>query len=275
MPLRGLINNTGIMRLFGMLCLLALLVPGCAKPPEFMAPLLLPDARGIVTKLEAKRAKIKTFAFKGDVKLITPTQDLYGTHMILGKYPDRIRVELIGPFGRPVMTLISDGKFITALDMGNNKAYVGPANKRNLARFMGIALSPAEVYSLLSGCLQLDRIGDFATLASHDDLLLVRGYSQAGPGSLSLLVNPELNAVEKAWYSSTDDQTGWDEASLRIRFSELKPLAGIHIPHELWVADREGRTLTLEHDELHINKVLSEFLFTIDIPQGFPVVPLP
>jgi hypothetical protein len=108
---------------------------------------LLPDRPGIVTKLEAKRAKEKTFAFKGDVKLITPTQDLYGTHMILGKYPDRIRVELIGPFGRPVMTLISDGKFITPWTWVITRL-CGPGQQAQSGPFHGIALSRPEVYSL-------------------------------------------------------------------------------------------------------------------------------
>ena len=105
-----------------LLLILVTLSTGCAQTPQFTWPFQLPDANGIVGRLEVKRFAIRSFALKGDTQLITPTQELYGSHMILGRHPNRIRAELVGPFGRPVLTLVCDGTFLTALDLNQSKA---------------------------------------------------------------------------------------------------------------------------------------------------------
>jgi hypothetical protein len=229
----------------------------------------------VIQQLEAKRLAIRSFGFRGDTQLITPTQELYGSHVILGQYPNRIRAELVGPFGRPVLTLVCDGTFLTALDMNKNKAYTGLASRRNLARFLGIRLSAAEIYALLSGSLYLDKIKQAETLAQHDGAYMIMVQPAQGKGSLRLLVDPDLNAIKQAWHTKPGGSGDWDDAGLKIKFSDFENAGGFELPGKARVTDENRRTLTLDHDEIVINRTLDKNLFSLDIPLGFPIMALP
>ena len=93
---------------------------GVTLPPgrPRVSPLSPSQARA---GLEARRLAISSFQLQGEISVKTSQGELNGDHLILGKFPDRLRAQVLGPFGRPLLTLVSDGYKLVVLDYDRNQ----------------------------------------------------------------------------------------------------------------------------------------------------------
>lgn len=122
---------------------------GCAKvpPPKFPAPSateLVQEARlGMAcgTGIQAQ-ASIDAFGKDGRVR---------GDMMLLASAPDRMRMDVVVPFGAAVMTLTSDGKTFALADLRQKLFFRGDPTPCNIARFTHVALPGHVLVSLLRG----------------------------------------------------------------------------------------------------------------------------
>ncbi len=71
--------------------------------------------------------------------------------MLFAARPDRLRMDVISPFGKAVATLTSDGRRFALADMLNGVFYVGPARACNIARLTKVAMPGHVLVDLLRG----------------------------------------------------------------------------------------------------------------------------
>lgn len=249
----------------------AWLLGACATVPGGPLAGQPPSAGQAVERLEVRRQAARSFSMQGEIQGQNSAGELSGEQRIMGSFPDRLRAEVMGPFGRPALLLLCDGARMAVLAYGENKAYQGPASRANVARFLGLALTPAEVYALLSGSAPL--IG----LAPQQARLL--DSSQAGRAVLQvksgdleqgLIFSLDDYAVFESWVS---DRAGGN--SLSARFEAFSNLAGGRYPRRIKLSDQEGRSLVLDSDQLAINPSLDDKLFEPTLPPGVEVIQLP
>ncbi|MCB2185746.1 MAG: DUF4292 domain-containing protein [Deltaproteobacteria bacterium] len=229
-----------------------------------------PEVAQVKASLEARRLAVQNFVMQGEVQIESPEGEMIGDHLIRGAYPDRLRAEIMGPFGRPLLLLVHDAGRLTVIAYRENRVYVGPASRRNLARFLGLALEPTQVYALLTGSAPY--------LAGS-----VEEVSMAAPGQVRLtLAEPALGiketlvanltnyAVREAWLAQRDG--GY---SLTCQFSDFMPFLSWAYPRTLSVEDGEDRKLKLINDTLTLNGPLDGRVFEVSPPAGLEVRWLP
>jgi hypothetical protein len=87
-------------------------------------------------------AKIDYFGERGRVR---------GSMLFVTSRPERVRFDVISPFGITVSTLTSDGQQFSLLDFTSKQFVFGPATECNVARFLHVPVPPFALVSLLAG----------------------------------------------------------------------------------------------------------------------------
>jgi hypothetical protein len=76
---------------------------------------------------------------------------LRGSLLYVVAVPDKLRLDIVSPFGATVSTLTSDGREFALFDMRQKQFLRGPANACNLARFTHVPVPPSALVQLLRG----------------------------------------------------------------------------------------------------------------------------
>lgn len=250
--------------------LLAFSLGACATLPGGPVAGQLPSGPQVAQSLEARRLAVRSFAMEGEIMGRNRQGELNGEQRLWGSFPDRLRAEIMGPFGKPAMLLICDGVRLAVLSYGENKAYLGSASKANVARFLGMALSPAEVFSLLAGSMPLVSQGPGQVSASSERGLAVLSLRDPQGVEEGLIFGLGDYAVHQAWIRESRGQAG-----LSVVYERFQTLPEGSFPTRVKLEDQEGRTLTLDNDKLGINQPLDQKLFEPVLPPGVEVQELP
>lgn len=248
-----------------------MVISACATMPQDAAVRELPAPGAVVQRLEARRQSVRSFTMAGSIWAETGDGGLSGDHLIHGVYPARLRAEVMGPFGRPVLLLIADGARLTVLDYRDNRAYAGPANRDNLARFLGLRLSVSEVYSLLTGNLPL---------MPHEGARVAPAPKQGA--AMLELVGPGGAVGQDITFSLGDFSVlaGWlrqfgRQGVFSAQFSDLVKRGPGRFPLHIKLTDDDNRQVLLDNDQLTINKPVDGALFEPNLPPGVVVRALP
>lgn len=263
------------MRIANVACMLiavvlSWLLGACATIPGGPTAGLAPSPGQVVERLEARRLSVRTLAMQGEILGQSRQGELSGEQRILGRYPDRLRAEVMGPFDRPVLLLVSDGARLTVLAYGENKAYVGPASRKNVSRFLGLSLTPAEIYALLSGNVPLVPRGQQQVmLSSEQGKALLKVNDKAGLDE-GLIFSLGDYTIYEAWLREPTSGLG-----LTCRFNSFASQTDGRFPRHIELTDSDQRTLTITNDRLQINQPVDDKSFEVQLPPGLEVQELP
>ena len=124
---------------------------GTAACSRAAPPSQFPTADDAIGRMRATYACSR--GVTGDAKL-----DYFGEHgrvrgsmLFVTSRPDRVRFDVISPFGVAVSTLTSDGNQFSLLDFTHKQFAFGPATECNVERFLRVPVPPFALVSLLSG----------------------------------------------------------------------------------------------------------------------------
>lgn len=132
----------------GLLGLLGYAAMGCGTPPP---PSQLPNARAAVDRIHATQdcglgihatAKIDHFGKGGRVR---------GDLLAYAIWPERIRMDVVSPFGVTLATLTSDGNKFSLYDLREKRFFYGPAKACNIARLTTVPMPGHVLVSILRG----------------------------------------------------------------------------------------------------------------------------
>jgi outer membrane biogenesis lipoprotein LolB len=127
---------------------LALLLAGCARSPPMSQ---FPNARSLLKRLEQTQRCSRGLSGEGKIDYFGRQGRLRGTLLFLAASPDRVRLDVVSPFGATLSTLTSNGRDFALYDLRQKTLLRGPANACNLGQFTGVPMPPHALVSLLRG----------------------------------------------------------------------------------------------------------------------------
>ena len=183
---------------------LGVLAVGCgARPPRSF----FPTAEAALGRMKATydcvnglqgTAKINHFSEKGRIR---------GDVVLLAVNPDRVRFDVVSPFGATVYALTSDGHTFNMIDIKERLFLYGPANACNLARLTRVPVPAHALVDLLRG----------------EAPVLVHGPAAASitwesDGFYRILVNSSRDAQEEIHLGIRPDNLdkSWQEQRTRV-----------------------------------------------------------
>jgi hypothetical protein len=178
---------------------------GCGTPPPASR---VPTARAAVDRIHATQdcgigihanGKIDHFGQGGRVRL-----DL----LAFAVWPEKLRMDIVSPFGVTLATLTSDGSKFSLNDLRDKRFLHGPATACNIARLTTVPIPGHVLVSLLRGeAPVLKNAGETATSIDWDSggyyVVTIRGTS---------------GAIEKVKVAPHPQDFGlpWDKQRLRV-----------------------------------------------------------
>lgn len=131
------------------LALLATLTAtGCYRSPP---PSRFPDAQTLLARLREQQACSRGLSGEGKLDYFGKEGRVRGSVLFMAQSPDRVRLDVVSPFGATISTLTSDGRDFSLLDLRQKVFLHGPANACNLAQFTHVPMPPHALVSLLRG----------------------------------------------------------------------------------------------------------------------------
>ncbi|HEY6077520.1 MAG TPA: DUF4292 domain-containing protein [Polyangiaceae bacterium] len=126
-------------------CALALGCQRAAPPSRF------PNAESLLARLHEQQRCSRGVAGEGKLDYFGKEGRVRGSVLFMAEGPDRVRLDVISPFGATLSTLTSDGTDFSLYDLRQKVFLKGPANACNLSKLTHVPMPPHALVSLLRG----------------------------------------------------------------------------------------------------------------------------
>jgi len=128
--------------------LLAPLAVGCAAPPPASQ---FPNAEAALDRMRATVSCSRGLKSEAKIDYFGDAGRIRGSLLYVVSVPDKLRLDVVSPFGATVSTVTSDGRDFALFDLRQKQFLRGPANACNLGRFTHVPVPPAALVQLLRG----------------------------------------------------------------------------------------------------------------------------
>lgn len=164
-----------------------------------------------------------------------------GRVLMFVERPDKVRFDAMTQFG-PALILTSDGETFALTDFKENRYTTGEACAKNLARVVGVALSSADVASVLLGDAPLIAARSEAlSCASGGEYVLAREGEAGAREELTFRVHPDDLAApparQRLFLTSATIWNAAGQRQLRVRYEDYRKVGGAELPHTLRIDD--------------------------------------
>lgn len=244
--------------------LLVVVLSGCAaRQVDVPAPATdasLPGADQLLRHVSARREAIHSLRTMARLAYTSPTDTRRAKQVILAARPDRLRFEVLSPFG-PIFVLAASNGRLAAYARDEATIYRGAASPANLERYTSVELPITAAVDLLLGTPPLD--GQNQPLVSRD------------AGQVRLLCDRGDGGARVVWFTPQLDPDRFEqwtadgEVVLRARFGQYADVGGVRLPLQLSLeTPSTQRRVDIELREPEVNPVLDAPLFALDTPRG-------
>jgi hypothetical protein len=220
----------------------------------------------LLRSVAARRAAIHSLRTVARLAYTSPTEKRHAKQVILAARPDRLRFEVLSPFGTVFVLATSDGR-LAAYARDEATVYRGAASPANLERYTSVELPIAAAVDLLLGTPPID--GQHPPAVSRD------------AGQVRLLCNAHDGSARAVWFTPELDPDRFEQwtangaVALRATFGHYADIGGVRLPLLLSLeTPATQRRVDIELREPEVNPVLNEPLFALDTPRGSQEVDL-
>lgn len=126
----------------------AAFLTACGSPPPKS---VFPSADAALDRMKATYACVNGVQGTAKIDRFAPEGRIRGEVLLFAVNPDRVRFDVISPFGALIYTLTADGKRFQMLDMKEKQFLHGPASPCNLARMTRVPIPGHALVSILRG----------------------------------------------------------------------------------------------------------------------------
>jgi outer membrane lipoprotein-sorting protein len=252
------------MRRWATAALLGAALAGCATlkvaPPSPEASVALPERADLFRALAARREAIHAVRALARMSYTSGTESRRTRQVVLAERPDRLRLEVLSPFGT-VFLLTADRGRLGAYVPDEHAVYRGAASADNLARYTQVDVPVSTAVDLILGTPPMDEGRD--GVVSRDEGL-VQLWQDAGN-----------SVVRVAWFTSRLEPVRWEQRDadglvlVRARFDAIAEIGGVRLPTQVQVElPSSAQRIDIALGEPEVNPVLADALFDLETPSG-------
>lgn len=244
------------MRFVIILTLVACLASACTR---FLPIEIKPDiaADRVVAQLTQVNAGLIRFKCVGQMKLSGPNRPLQSFRTAMaGMLPDRLRIDMLAPFGGVAGTVASDGSNLVLVMHSAGEYHKKRFGNGSLRRMIQIDVSVGDLLDLLVGRIPIDTDLSARLVAADGDFppLLVF-LDHWGRIRQRIQLDAHMQPVHAEWLDSSQ-QTAY---SLTVGGSQV--VEGFTLPERIEIVGAGGERVSLALERYEANARLDENLF--------------
>lgn len=258
-----------------LLIVLAAALGACTRvqlPPVGPVPPSLPYAssRQLQRALETQK-KIHSLTALADYSLESNGRHFSGREALLVQGAEAMRVEVLNPFGQPVLYLVIRSGRFSAYAVSGNRFVTGRAIPFNMNRLLGFPLNVGEIDRLIRGDLTGGTAVRWGPL----------GYDPVRRAYVVDLHFP-TEEQERLWIDPTrlvakrvERRNAQGERTLQVELKDYTTVEGIPFPRRLDLDfPRDDARLSLTYRHVTLNEAINPSLFELTPPPGSRITDL-
>jgi outer membrane lipoprotein-sorting protein len=247
---------------WGVLCALSMMSAACGGA-TCPAQLITSPAEALSAQ-RASSAPIRSMRAEAKIDQRSKQGRIKGRILMFVERPDRVRFDAMTSFG-PALILTSDGQTFSLTDFKDNSYTTGPACAKNIGRVVGVALSSAEVASVL--------LGDAPSLVSSVQALSCGGnghyvLEQKGANGTREVLELRVHAddlkqppsKQRLYLASATLWSSSGQRLYRVRYEDYRQVGSAELPHTVRIDDFANDADALLR--------LSEVELNVQVPAG-------
>ncbi|PLY04043.1 MAG: hypothetical protein C0624_06355 [Desulfuromonas sp.] len=248
-----------------LLLLLLSLAGGCAKP--VLEPLELYPGLGeeLLLKVKQQNARFQTLKGMASIKLRYGTRSMNFSNALVLQKPDRLRLEILSPFGASYLQASSDGERLSLYVPTKGRFYTGPPSSENLQLLTQMPIELEQMISLL--------LYEVPLLSGPVVAVEARGQEgyvltlQQGDRRQQLQFDRAKRLVGSYWYRG-------DLLDIEITYADF--VYGSNFPAKIRLEQpRLEALLQTSFEDPETNVVIDPRLFSLTPPAGVLAEPFP
>ncbi len=222
------------------------------------------DHRAIASRLAkvtAERAQaLSAFRAQARLRYEGPKDKFKSSQMIVIKSPNRVRIDIMGPFG-PSYTVASDGLELTAYDRGEKVLYIGKASVENVQRYVRVGLGVPMLAWLLRGLPPAAELGSAEVSRWNEGWVLHTRLK----GGRAMWVRFDGETSDPV-YVKIAGVPGHGE--IEAYFSKFRRVDGVRTPYAVEVRLADGGRAKLVYEKIWRDVAISDDAFRINPARG-------
>ncbi len=257
------------LRFASLLCLFLLVNAGCARmigahhhvPYDEQSR---ESARHLLDSILAANPAPKTFKGIGNARLVA--NDVVQSVRLAwaASSPDKVRMELLTPYGQPAVSFSTDGQNAYAIVHRDKKFYTSKALQSSLERILGISMEPAHLVSIMAGQAP---VLDYSFISMAEP--------ETGVGPVILLQEKWWGDYEKIHMAPDSEKIRsaeiFDSAGklkYRVVFGPSKKAGKYNAPSRLTVSNAKGEQASLDVSRFWADIPIPASTFVLKSPGG-------
>lgn len=257
-----------IVYLVSLIC--AVLLVGCAimKPePEIIPP---PDVHSILATLKMRYDLVDSLVMWANVGIETHGQKEEIREYLRYQKPDKLRVDVMGPFNAPRAVALAVGKSFKLYFIAENEMIVGELSDGVIKDIFDVDLRVSDIRSSIFANPFLDGNTNEIELESYGDEYVIRRASTLA-GYREEITILARNTVVSKW--EIIDPEG--NKVQKVSFSRYQKVGGILRPLKAVIyRPMDGTRISIESINPEINVELAETTFNFPTPENAKVIQL-
>ncbi|NIQ96350.1 MAG: DUF4292 domain-containing protein [Desulfuromonadales bacterium] len=220
---------------------LAFVIAACAPTTR---PISVPPdlERTLLERLEHSGGQFSSLEGIAKVRVVNPEKTVSATQVLLAEKPDKLRSEILSPFGTPMLLMATDGHELTVYVPSEARFYRGEASDANIRRLLRIPMRLDDLVDILlydlpifdyrqvradvednrRFVLTLDGEGGSRQVIRFDRELQLAGARYIVEGDVLLEVDYQFNASPSGYPSRVSVQMPQQQSSVSVAFSEVE-----------------------------------------------------
>jgi hypothetical protein len=203
----------------------------------------------------------ETFKGIGNIKIFKDNQVEHGRLAWMASGTDKVRIELLTPYGQPWAGFSSDGQHVYMLVYADQRFYKKPLSGSGLKQIISISVQPREIISLLSGR---------PPVPEYSFISIIESQTRSGP--VLVLQKKWWRGYQKIYLDQTADNIravevydGSGELKYKADFSHQIE-NGDRIPYRLEISNGHGTRVQLVVNGHWAEVDISPSAFVIEPP---------
>lgn len=252
-----------------LLILVIIILSACASPPKrslLSPPERLYSGHELLSILESRNMAVNSIEGKLSSRIMIAGENRSATELILIKKPLHLRIDIISPFGSPLLTMATDGEDINLQYHAKNRFFSGKAGEPNMAAILSPSLNMGELVLILTGGIPLIKFDESKSEATWEE----KGYR--------LILKNETTRQDilfdaKGLYPLTSViYDGQEREILSITMSKYKGLEGFDFPSTINLSmPLEDYEMKVKYSRVSLNEDLELESFSLSPPEGVSI----
>ena len=252
--------NAMVSKWLHMVSLLTMCLPVACS--HLIAPTIPKDVKAekIVSEVVQGNTALTGFTCVAKIVLAIPDQPVRSFRCaIAGRQNNRLRMDLLTPFGGSSATIASDGSHLFADIRSSGEFYKRRIGEGDLSRFAGIDLTVGELLNFLMGRVPVDtthvaRMVQGTTMGRIQVELIDRRTIVRQ----RITVDEAYRPIEAQWLDERKTPTR------TLTFSGTMTTDGFVLPETIQLTAASGMRITLSIQRYKPNAAISDGIFTLD-----------